>query len=358
MRRIIHLIAFATSAAAQTCGSESQVLFQSNAYTDSDTYHGVSILETQVDWDTFLNSFLPETVGESIVSTSIDFSTEKVVIGSYFTYETCFVQISNAKLECATSGADVQMKMIMDVFDSSIDCEMKCGMLGQVIYAVAIPSSWQVDGDTFQINVSGPCLSGQSIVIDTTTTRATTTTTDEGTNTTGATTTTTDELITSSSNVLATTTQSPIILTNTETVAGSTISNDIAISIAQNTTPTTTEPTVIETSQLRGTVSTHDTDAEGGAMPTADSDIADASSSGEVDTTTTTPAQSTDASTTTTTAATIATKQVIPIPENVAPPTRLASKATSEPENAAIMVVKSYESVLLATLLGLFYIAF
>jgi len=307
MRHILHVIAItATTAASQSCGSEPQVLFQSNAYIDCGAYQGGSILETQKEWDSFTNAFQPNNYGESLARTSVDFSTEKVVVGSYFAFSTCHVEISDARLECATDAA-VQMKMVLDIVDASIGCDLKCGALGQVVYAVAVPSSWQIDEIAgFQIDVTGPCVAGglsassdtvptsspDQIMLNETATGATVVTTADELNTSFA---------VADSVFSAATAQQQIISLDTETDPNEPASTT-TLQSTQPSTISTTEAAVIGQSQLHGMVSTHDMIVDNVTMmPVGDSsETTNETFSIDKDAqTTTTPAPNTDSQTTT-----------------------------------------------------------
>jgi hypothetical protein len=161
---LVALVVGSMSVAATECGSEAQVLFQSNAYADAikedSNYQGGSIISTQSDWNNFLETFHPNHVGESLVRTSINFNEEKVVIGTYATSASCGVLIDKARLECTTISNDSRaVSMNMIIIDTSIGCHIKCLALAQVVYAVAVPIDWEMEeSDGFVIDVTGPCL--------------------------------------------------------------------------------------------------------------------------------------------------------------------------------------------------------
>ncbi|KAL3776760.1 hypothetical protein HJC23_013938 [Cyclotella cryptica] len=172
-RMISHLAAFLLSSIAPiahaSCGSEAEVLFQSNAYADSLIedlgFQGGSVISSQSDWERFLFSFRPNSSGDRIARTSIDFDKEKVVLATYATRATCLVEIDDAWLECESSSdsSTLSLKMFMDVYDSSYGCNIACMALGQVVYAVAVPLQWEVDtSNGFVIDVTGPCAEAAS----------------------------------------------------------------------------------------------------------------------------------------------------------------------------------------------------
>ena len=154
---------------AQTsCGPEAQILFQSNAYAETiipndypSTFQGGIVISSQNEWDDFVESFQPNVDDEDLARTTINFSSEKVVIGTYYASSSCSVRLDDTRLECTSSDIDdvaVSMEVFLDVNDSSRDCLIKCEALGQVVYAVAVPAAWEVDETLgFNIMVTGGC---------------------------------------------------------------------------------------------------------------------------------------------------------------------------------------------------------
>ncbi|KAL7482491.1 hypothetical protein ACHAW6_008164 [Cyclotella cf. meneghiniana] len=158
------LLLSASPIAHASCGSEAEVLFQSNAYADSlidvGVFQGGSVISSQSDWETFLFSFRPNYDGDRLARTSVNFNEEKVVIASYATVATCLVEIDDAWLECESSSdsSAPSLKMFMDVYDASYGCNVACMAIGQVIYAVAVPLQWEIDtSNDVVIDVTGPC---------------------------------------------------------------------------------------------------------------------------------------------------------------------------------------------------------
>eukprot|EP00569_Conticribra_weissflogii_P000578 CAMPEP_0171355872 /NCGR_PEP_ID=MMETSP0878-20121228/45437_1 /TAXON_ID=67004 /ORGANISM="Thalassiosira weissflogii, Strain CCMP1336" /LENGTH=1315 /DNA_ID=CAMNT_0011861879 /DNA_START=77 /DNA_END=4024 /DNA_ORIENTATION=- len=149
------------------CGTSVQVLFQSNAYArtlvpsgSSYPYQGGSVITTQGDWDIFLDYFEPNIEGQDLARRTVDFSSEKVAIGTYYASSTCNVVLDKALVECSTREDATYGTFAMDVTDGSRGCDISCMAVGQVVFAVAVPTAWEVDvQDGFEIDVSGGCIS-------------------------------------------------------------------------------------------------------------------------------------------------------------------------------------------------------
>mmetsp|Transcript_19169 Transcript_19169/g.39285 ORF Transcript_19169/g.39285 Transcript_19169/m.39285 type:complete len:710 (-) Transcript_19169:147-2276(-) len=149
------------------CGTSVQVLFQSNAYArtlvpsgSSYPYQGGSVITTQGDWEIFLDYFEPNIEGQDLARRTVDFSSEKVAIGTYYASSTCNVVLDKALVECSTREDATYGTFAMDVTDGSRGCDISCMAVGQVVFAVAVPTAWEVDvQDGFEIDVSGGCIS-------------------------------------------------------------------------------------------------------------------------------------------------------------------------------------------------------
>ena len=163
-----------------------RVGFKSNALSrylvpDGKSGESVTIVTSKDELDELLAGFLPTFGDDTTELEDIDFSTEQVILASYYQSSTCNIELLAANFVC--EGTVV--KIGVAVLDESVGCEIACEAEDQVVYGIVTPLGADA---SLKVAINGPCDSAtiatagpevtEPSTTQATTTEATTTDTD------------------------------------------------------------------------------------------------------------------------------------------------------------------------------------